>query len=90
MVDSENSPRNYKTLKISMGTIIKHPESLRFVPDHLKTKKMYKNAVEKLPFVVRYLPYRYKIQEVSGKVIIENVEMLRFLPDCYRNLKNVY
>ena len=37
MVDS-------KTQKISIGAIIKNPEMLRVVPDHLKTKKMGKNA----------------------------------------------
>ena len=39
MVDSENSPDNYKTFKISIGAIIKNPEILKFVPDHLKIKK---------------------------------------------------
>ena len=51
MVVSENSNDNCKTLKISIGTIIKNPEMLTFVPDHLKTKKMCKNAIKKLPFV---------------------------------------
>ena len=40
MVDSEYSPDNYKSSKISIGAIIKNPEMLRFVSDHLKTKKM--------------------------------------------------
>ena len=51
MVVSENSNDNCKTLKISIGTIIKNLEMLKFVPDHLKTKKMCKNAIKKLPFV---------------------------------------
>ena len=51
MVVSENSNDNCKTLKISIGTIIKNPEMLKFVPDHLKTKKMCKNAIKKLPSV---------------------------------------
>ena len=29
---------------------------LKFVPDHLKTKKMRKHAIIKLPFVIRYVP----------------------------------
>ena len=41
MVDS-------KTQKISIWTIIKIPEMLRFVSDNLKTKTMYRNAVTKL------------------------------------------
>ena len=49
MVDS-------KTLKIFIGTIIKNPELLRFVPDHFKTKKMCKNAAKKFPFMIKYIP----------------------------------
>ena len=32
------------TLKISIETIIKNPEMLRFVPDHFKTRKVCKNV----------------------------------------------
>ena len=28
---------------------------LKFVPDHLKTKQMYNCAVEKLPYLLRYV-----------------------------------
>ena len=34
MVDSEYSTGNYKSLKISIGAIMKNPEMLRLVPDH--------------------------------------------------------
>ena len=30
----------------STGTVIKNPEMLKFIPDHLKTKKMCKHAVK--------------------------------------------
>ena len=40
MVKNENSHDNYKTLKLSIGTITKNPEMLKFVSDHLKTKKV--------------------------------------------------
>ena len=43
MVDSEYSTNNYKSLKIITGAITKNPEMLRFIPDHLKTKKMCKH-----------------------------------------------
>ena len=46
----------YKSLNISTVTIIKNPEMLKFVPDHLKTKSMCKHAVKKLPYVLRYVP----------------------------------
>ena len=48
MVDS-------KILKISIGAIIKDPEILRLVPDHLKTKKMCKHTFKKLPFLITFL-----------------------------------
>ena len=41
MVDS-------KTLKVSIGAIIKDTEMLRLVPDHLKNKKMCKHAAKKI------------------------------------------
>ena len=53
MVNSEYSPDNYKSSKISIGSIIKNPELLRFIPDHLKTTKIIKHAVKKLLFIIR-------------------------------------
>ena len=41
----------YKSLNISIGTVMKSSEILKFVPDHLKTKKVGKHAVKKLPFL---------------------------------------
>ena len=38
MVDSMEI---YKSLKIDIRTVFKNSEMLKFVPDHLKTKKMY-------------------------------------------------
>ena len=51
-----------------------NPEMLKFVPDHLKTKKMFKNAVKKLPFFIMYVPDRYKIQQMCDKVSLKSVE----------------
>ena len=39
MVDSEYSMGIYKSVKISIGTVIKNPEMLKFILDRLKTKK---------------------------------------------------
>ena len=50
---------------------------------------MYKHAVEKLSFVIRYVPDRYKTQEMCDKAILENGGMLKPVPDCYKNKKNV-
>ena len=46
----------YKSLNISIGTAMKNPEILKFVPDHFKTKKMCKHAVKKLRYLLRYVP----------------------------------
>ena len=48
MVDNEYVTEGYKSLKISIETIMKNPEMLKFVPDHLKTKNMCKHAVKNL------------------------------------------
>ena len=49
MVESESSPDNCKTLKISIrAMIITNPKMLKFVPDHLETKKMCKTCSEKV------------------------------------------
>ena len=36
----------YKSLDISNGTVMKNPEMLKFISDHLKTKNMCKHTVE--------------------------------------------
>ena len=43
--------------------IIKNPEMLGFIPDHLKTKKMCKNGAKKLLFVIAYVYDSYKTQK---------------------------
>ena len=40
MVDSEYSMDIYKSVKISIRTIMKNQEMLKFVPDHLKTENL--------------------------------------------------
>ena len=47
----------YKSLSNSIGTVMKNPEMLKFVPDHLKTKRICKHAVKKLPYLLRYVPH---------------------------------
>ena len=69
MVDSGNNPNNYMVFKISIEVIIKNTVMLKFVPDHLKTKKMCQNAVNKLPFVIMYVPGQYKTKQMCVKVI---------------------
>ena len=39
---------------------MRNTETLKFVPDHLITKKRCKHAVKKLPFLKRCVPDQYK------------------------------
>ena len=39
IIDFEYSKEGYKSPKINIGAVIKSPEKLKFVPDHLKTKQ---------------------------------------------------
>ena len=39
-------------------------EMLKFVPDHLKTKKICKHAVKKLPDLLRYVRDQYKTHQM--------------------------
>ena len=56
---------------------------LKFVPDCYKTKKMWKHAVKKLPFLIRYVPDQYKYQQMCD--ILESVGTLKSVPDHYKN-----
>ena len=47
---------------------------------------MWKNAVKKLPLLIRYVPNQYKIQQICDKTILENGWKLIF-PDSYKNQK---
>ena len=51
-----------RSLNISIGTVMKNPEMLNFVPDHLKDKKMWKHAIKKLPYLLTYISDRHKTQ----------------------------
>ena len=50
----------YKSLNISNETVMKSPEMSKFVPDHLKTKKMCKHVVKKSLYLLRSVPDQYK------------------------------
>ena len=45
----------YKSLNISIGTVMKNPEMLNLFLIHLKSKKLCKQAVTKLPYLLRYV-----------------------------------
>ena len=58
MVDSEYTMDIYKFVKISIGIIMRNPEMLKFIPNHLKTKKMCKHAVKKITLSVFLITIR--------------------------------
>ena len=51
-------------MSVCVETVMKNPEMLKFVPDHLKTKQMCNYAVKKLSFVIRYAPDWCKTKNV--------------------------
>ena len=46
---------------------------------------MYKHAVKKIPYLLRYVPDQYKTQQICEKAILENGGTLKSVPDCYKN-----
>ena len=76
-------------LKLSIGTIIKNPEIIRFIPDHLKTKKVFKHTVKKIPFVIRYVSDLSKTQRMYDKAIIKYGGTSKFILDNYKDKKCV-
>ena len=63
----------------------------RFVPGHLKTKKMCKHAVKKLPFVIFYWSiqdsknvwWSEENQQICNNIVDKYFHALEFVPDCY-------
>ena len=50
----------YRSTNINIGTVMKNPEMLKFVPDHHKTKNVCKHAVTKLAYLLKYVQDQYK------------------------------
>ena len=50
---------------------------LKFVPDYFKTKSICKDAIKKLPFIIRYVPDPCNIKKMCDKAIPENGGMLK-------------
>ena len=58
---------------------------LQFVPDHLKTEKMCKHAVKKLPNILSYVSDQYKTRQMRHKAILENGGTLKSVPEHFKN-----
>ena len=75
MVDSMDT---YKSISIGIlvlehSEMMKNPEILKFVPDHLKTKKKKcEHGVKKLTYLLIYVPDQYITQQMCDKAILEN------------------
>ena len=44
---------SYKSLNISIRTVIKYLKMLKIIPHYLKTKAMCKHALKTLPYLLR-------------------------------------
>ena len=51
----------------------------------LKLKKIYKHAVRKFPYLLRYVSDQCKIQQMCHKAILENGGTLKAVSDCCKN-----
>ena len=75
----------YNSLNISFGIVMENWEMLKCVPNHLETKKSCKHVLKKLPYLLRYVPYRYKTRRLCDKAILENGGTLKSISECYKN-----
>ena len=64
----------YKSLDISIGTVMKNPEMIKFVHLKYSKKKLCKHSIKKLPYLLRYVPDQYKTQQICDKAVLEKVE----------------
>ena len=63
-----------KSLKINSLTVMKNREMLKFFLDHLKTKKMRKHAVKKLPYLLRYVRDQKRLNKCMIKLSSKMLE----------------
>ena len=52
----------YKALNFSIGTIMKNPEMIKFVPYHQKTNKHIRMQLK--TYLLTYVPDQYKTQQM--------------------------
>ena len=60
------------------------PETLEYVPDHLKTQEMCDEAVGRESYTLRYVPDHLKTQEMYEKVIHVRPEKFFKIPDRFK------
>ena len=64
MFHSKYVTDNYKIFKkMNIEAVNKIPETIRVIPDHLKTKKMCEHSVKKLHFLIRHVPDQLRLSK---------------------------
>ena len=58
----------YISVEIIVGIVMRNPKVLKFVPDHLKAKRMCKHAVKKLLFLIRYVSDQLRLNKCVIKL----------------------
>ena len=81
----------YKSVNINIRTVMKNPKMLKFITDHLKTKKICEHITKKLPYLLRYVSDRCKTQKMCEKVILENGRTLKSIMsvNVYLSIKKI-
>ena len=79
MVYSEYSMDIYKSLNISIGTVMKYSEMLKIVLDHFKIKNIRKHAIK-----IRHVSDQYKIQQLCDNAISKNGGTLTSVPGRHK------
>ena len=59
----------YKSLNISIGAVMRNPDILKVFPNDVKTKKMCKYALKKLPYLLRYVPDQLRLNKCVLKLL---------------------
>ena len=73
MIDSTDI---YKSSNIDIRTVMENPKMLKFVPDHLKTKKICHHAVKKLPNLLTLIRLDFFRVVFSGRGGVGNLTPL--------------
>ena len=81
----------YKSLNVSIETVMKNPETLKCVPDLFKTKTLCKHAVNIWDSTkvinsraLKSVTDCYITQEMCNKVVDNCPHTSEFVPGCYK------
>ena len=83
MVDCEYSIDIYKSVKTSIGTIMRNLEMLNFFLIIWKLKKCV--SIQLKNYLCLYVPYQYKTQQMCHNTTLEKDGALKSACDCYKN-----